>query len=163
MTTLSAIKLPVLKYVVLLGTFSLAMAFAGNDLVNFVGVPLTGMEAYQDYAANGSDNPDGFLMQTLMESAHTPTIFLIGAGLVMVLSLIFSKKAQNVVKTSVDLSRQDDGDEMFGSSPVARALVRNSHATSHFVTKFIPDSFLHWMDTRFNSEESKQGISGILL
>lgn len=155
MTTLSAIKLPVLKFVVLLGTFALAMAFAGNDLVNFVGVPLTGLEAYQDYMANGSGNPDTFLMQSLMASAHTPAIFLIGAGVVMVLSLIFSKKAQNVVKTSVDLSRQDDGDEMFGSSPVARALVRNSHATSNFVTKFIPDSLLHWIDTRFNSEEMK--------
>ena len=155
MTIASAIKLPVLKFVVLLGTFALAMAFAGNDLVNFVGVPLTGLEAYQDYVANGADNPDTFFMQSLMDSAHTPTIFLIGAGVVMVLSLIFSKKAQNVVKTSVDLSRQDDGDEMFGSSPVARALVRNSHATSNFITKFIPDSLLHWIDTRFNSEEMK--------
>lgn len=155
MTIASAIKLPVLKFVVLLGTFALAMAFAGNDLVNFVGVPLTGLEAYQDYVANGAGNPDTFFMQSLMDSAHTPTIFLIGAGVVMVLSLIFSKKAQNVVKTSVDLSRQDDGDEMFGSSPVARALVRNSHATSNFITKFIPDSLLHWIDTRFNSEEMK--------
>ena len=155
MTIASAFKLPVLKFVVLLGTFALAMAFAGNDLVNFVGVPLTGLEAYQDYVANGAGNPDTFFMQSLMDSAHTPTIFLIGAGVVMVLSLIFSKKAQNVVKTSVDLSRQDDGDEMFGSSPVARALVRNSHATLNFITKFIPDSFLHWIDTRFNSEEMK--------
>ncbi|MDO4195100.1 MAG: inorganic phosphate transporter, partial [Prevotellaceae bacterium] len=155
MTIASAIKLPVLKFVVLLGTFALAMAFAGNDLVNFVGVPLTGLEAYQDYVANGAGNPDTFFMQSLMDCAHTPTIFLIGAGVVMVLSLIFSKKAQNVVKTSVDLSRQDDGDEMFGSSPVARALVRNSHVTSNFITKFIPDSLLHWIDTRFNSEEMK--------
>ncbi len=73
----------------------------------------------------------------------------------MVLSLIFSKKAQNVVKTSVDLSRQDEGDEMFGSSPVARGLVRNGKATSKFVTKIVPDSLLHWIDTRFNSEEMK--------
>ena len=155
MTAMSALKLPVLKFVVLLGTFALAMAFAGNDLVNFVGVPLTGLEAYQDYVANGNGNPDAFLMNSLMDSAHTPVIYLILAGVVMVLSLIFSKKAQNVVKTSVDLSRQDDGDEMFGSSPVARALVRNSHATSNFITKFIPDSLLHWIDTRFNSEEMK--------
>ncbi|MCQ2258400.1 MAG: inorganic phosphate transporter [Bacteroidaceae bacterium] len=155
MTILSAFKLPVLKFVVLLGTFALAMAFAGNDLVNFVGVPLTGLEAYQDYVANGSDAPDAFMMHSLMDSAHTPTIFLILAGVVMVLSLIFSKKAQNVVKTSVDLSRQDEGDEMFGSSPVARTLVRNSNATSKFITKIIPDNILHWIDTRFNSEEMK--------
>lgn len=120
MTAASAMKLPVLRFVVLLGTFALAMAFAGNDLVNFVGVPLTGLEAYQDYVANGSGTPDTFLMQSLMESAHTPTIFLILAGVVMVLSLVFSKKAQNVVKTSVDLSRQDEGDEMFGSPHAKR-------------------------------------------
>ena len=153
MTALSALKLPVLKFVVLLGTFALAMAFAGNDLVNFVGVPLTGLEAYQDYMANGSGNPDTFLMGSLMESAHTPVIFLVAAGVVMVLSLVFSKKAQNVVKTSVDLSRQDDGDEMFGSSSVARTLVRNSNATAKFVTSILPDRLLRWIDTRFNSEE----------
>ena len=144
-----------LKFVVLLVTFALAMAFAGNDLVNFVGVPLTGLEAYQDYVANGTGNPDTFLMTSLMDSAHTPTIFLIGAGVVMVLSLIFSKKAQNVVKTSVDLSRQDEGDEMFGSSGVARTLVRRSTMASKFVGHIVPDGVLHWIDTRFNSEEMK--------
>ena len=155
MTALSAFKLPVLKFVVLLGTFALAMAFAGNDLVNFVGVPLTGLDAYQDFVANGSGDPDTFLMGSLMGGAQTPVVFLIAAGVVMVLSLIFSKKAQNVVKTSVDLSRQDEGDEMFGSSGVARTLVRNSNASSKFVAKIIPDSILHWIDTRFNSEEMK--------
>lgn len=155
MTALSALKVPVLKFVVLLGTFALAMAFAGNDLVNFVGVPLTGLDAYQDYVANGNGNPDAFFMQSLMDSAHTPVIFLILAGVVMVLSLIFSKKAQNVVKTSVDLSRQDEGDEMFGSSPAARSLVRNSNITAKFVSKLMPDSLLHWIDSRYNSEEMK--------
>ena len=128
MTLLSALKLPVLKCVVLFGTFALAMAFAGNDLVNFVGVPLTGLEAYQDYTANGNGDAQGFMMRSLMESAHTPVPYLIAAGVVMVLALIFSKKAQNVVKTSVDLSRQDGGDEMFGSSGVARTLVRTSRS-----------------------------------
>lgn len=155
MTVMSALKLPVLKVVVLLGTFALAMAFAGNDLVNFVGVPLTGLEAYQDYAANGAGDPDAFMMKSLMDSAHTPAVFLILAGVVMVLSLIFSKKAQNVVKTSVDLSRQDEGDEMFGSSPAARALVRNSHTTSKFIVRIMPDGLLKWIDSRFNSEEMR--------
>ncbi len=152
MTALSAFKLPVLKFVVLLGTFALAMAFAGNDLVNFVGVPLTGLEAYQDYVANGSGNPDGFLMTSLMESAHTPTIFLIIAGFVMVLSLVFSKKAQNVVKTSVDLSRQDEGDEMFGSSAVARTIVRTSSKMATRIVKFVPAPVGRWVDSRFNSD-----------
>ncbi len=152
MTIASAFRLPVLKFVVLLGTFALAMAFAGNDLVNFVGVPLTGLEAYQDYAANGSGNPDGFLMTSLMDSAHTPTIFLIIAGFVMVLSLVFSKKAQNVVKTSVDLSRQDEGDEMFGSSAVARTIVRTSSKMAGRIVKIVPAPVGKWIDSRFNSD-----------
>ncbi len=152
MTAASALKLPVLKFIVLLGTFALAMAFAGNDLVNFVGVPLTGLEAYQDYAANGGGNPEGFLMTSLMESAHTPTIFLVIAGFIMVLSLIFSKKAQNVVKTSVDLSRQDEGDEMFGSSGVARTIVRTSSKMANNIVKVIPAPIGKWVDSRFNSD-----------
>lgn len=118
MTLLSALRAPVLQGVVLLGTFALAMAFAGNDLVNFVGVPLTGLDAYNDYVAHGAGDAQSFYMKSLMQSAQTPTLYLILAGLVMVLALIFSKKARNVVKTSVDLSRQDEGDEMFGSDAV---------------------------------------------
>lgn len=131
MTLLSALRVPVLKFVVLLGPFALAMAFAGNDLVNFVGVPLTGLDAYNDFVAHGNGDTQGFLMQSLMNTAQTPLLYLMLAGVVMVLALMFSKKAQNVVKTSVDLSRQDEGDEMFGSSPTARILVRTaSHSAS---------------------------------
>ena len=101
MTALSAMRLPVLKMVVLLGTFALAMAFAGNDLVNFIGVPLTGLEAYNDYMANGNGDPSGFMMTSLMSSAHTPVVYLVTAGVVMVLALVFSKKAQNVDRKSV--------------------------------------------------------------
>lgn len=152
MTIFSAFKLPVLKFVVLFGTFALAMAFAGNDLVNFVGVPLTGLEAYKDYMANGSGDASLYMMKSLMDTSHTPTIYLLIAGVVMVLSLVFSKKAQNVVKTSVDLSRQDEGDEMFGSSGVARALVRNTQKTATVIGGLIPDRAKKWIDSRFNSE-----------
>ena len=152
MTFFSAFKLPVLKFVVLFGTFALAMAFAGNDLVNFVGVPLTGLEAYKDYMANGSGDASLYMMKSLMDTSHTPTIYLLIAGVVMVLSLVFSKKAQNVVKTSVDLSRQDEGDEMFGSSAVARALVRNTQKTATVIGGLIPDRAKKWIDSRFNSE-----------
>ena len=152
MTLLSAMKLPVLKFVVLFGTFALAMAFAGNDLVNFVGVPLTGLEAYNDYMANGNGEAQSFMMRSLMESAHTPAPYLFAAGVVMVLALVFSKKAQNVVKTSVDLSRQDEGDEMFGSSGVARTLVRTSRTLLGGVTAVLPRSVVQWVDSRFNAE-----------
>lgn len=152
MTFLSALKMPVLKFVVLLGTFALAMSFAGNDLVNFVGVPLTGLDAYNDFTANGGGDASAFMMKSLMDSAHTPTIYLVLAGVIMVLSLVFSRKAQNVVKTSVDLSRQDEGDEMFGSSAVARVLVRNAQKTANFISGIIPKSMAHWIDSRFNAD-----------
>ena len=152
LTLLSAMKLPVLKFVVLLGTFALAMAFAGNDLVNFVGVPLTGLEAWQDYTANGNGDAQGFMMRSLMESAHTPAPYLIAAGVVMVLALVFSKKAQNVVKTSVDLSRQDEGDEMFGSSGVARTLVRTFRNMANGMASVVPNGVARWIDSRFNAD-----------
>ncbi len=154
MTVLSAFKLPVLKFVVLLGTFALAMAFAGNDLVNFVGVPLTGLDAFQDYMRNGNGMPEGYMMESLMNPAQTPILYLIFAGVVMVLSLIFSKKAQNVVKTSVDLSRQDEGDEMFGSSAVARTIVRSSSRMANVVVGWIPAPVRVWIDKRFNSDSA---------
>lgn len=155
MTVLSAFKAPVLKFVVLLGTFALAMAFAGNDLVNFVGVPLTGLDAYNDFMANSNSDASTFMMTSLMNSAQTPTMYLVLAGVVMVLSLVFSKKAQNVVKTSVDLSRQDEGDEMFGSSAVARVIVRNTQKTANMISNLIPESMGKWIGSRFNADGAR--------
>ncbi len=155
MALLNLVKVNVLKFVVLLGTFALAMAFAGNDLVNFIGVPLAGLSSYQDYIANGSGDPYTFMMDSLNASANTPIVFLLGAGVVMVLSLTFSKKAQNVVKTSVDLSRQEEGDEMFGSSGVARTLVRSTTRMASSVSSFVPQSVAKWIDKRFNTDEAQ--------
>lgn len=155
MAVLNLFRVNVLKIVVLLGTFALAMAFAGNDLVNFIGVPLAGLSSYQDYMANGMGDPNTFMMHSLNESANTPMVFLLGAGIVMVLSLMFSKKAQNVVKTSVDLSRQDEGDEMFGSSGVARTLVRSSNRMATSFTSWMPTSVGRWIDRRFNTDDAQ--------
>jgi len=152
LTILSSLKVPVLKFVVLLGTFALAMAFASNDLVNFVGVPLTGLDAFTDFITNGDGDATTFMMSSLMESAKTPTLYLLLAGGVMVFSLTTSRKAQNVVRTSVDLSRQDNGDEMFGSSAVARVLVRNTQKTAAFFSSLIPQRSSRWIDSRFNAD-----------
>jgi len=154
MTVLSAFKVPVLKCIVLLGTFALAMAFAGNDLVNFVGVPLTGLDAYNDYMANGVGDASSYMMNSLMKSAQTPTVYLIIAGVIMVFSLVFSKKARNVMKTSVDLSRQDEGDEMFGSSKTARILVRTTQKIAAATASVIPVRLHRWIDSRFNSNSA---------
>lgn len=93
MQLLHICKVNVLKVIVLMGTFSLAMAFAGNDLVNFIGVPLSGLASYQDYVANGTGDAHSFLMGSLNGPADTPVYFLIGAGVIMVVSLATSKKA----------------------------------------------------------------------
>ena len=153
MTLLALVGVNLLKIVVLMGTFALAMAFAGNDLVNFVGVPLSGLDAFMDFSAHGNSDPHGFMMLSLQQSAQTPMLYLMIAGLVMVLALIFSKKAQNVVKTSVDLSRQDEGDEMFGSSRVARTLVRTSSRIASTVNRWMPMSVKNAIDKRFNTEQ----------
>ena len=131
------------------------MAFASNDLVNFVGIPLTGLDALNDFRANGNGNADAFLMTSLMNEAKTPTIYLILAGMIMVLSLVFSKKAQNVVKTSVDLSRQGAGDEMFGSSGVARTLVRHTSKLAQGIASIIPARVGKWVDSRFQRDDVK--------
>ncbi|MBQ8442790.1 MAG: inorganic phosphate transporter [Bacteroides sp.] len=143
-------KVNVFKVIVLMGTFALATAFAGNDLVNFIGVPLASLSAYQDFTANANGvGADSYLMGALNGPATTPAFYLFGAGAVMVIALITSKKAKNVIKTSVDLSRQDEGDEMFGSSGVARSLVRTTMNAAQTISKFIPESVKEWTDKRF--------------
>lgn len=147
-------KINVFKIVIFMGTFALALAFAGNDLVNFVGVPLAAYSAYQDFAANGAGQADTFMMSSLNENAKTPFIFLFLSGVVMVYALATSKKAQNVVKTSVDLSRQDEGEEMFGSSRVARSIVRGANNVNEFFSKYTPKPLVRWIDARFNKDEA---------
>ena len=140
MQVLHWLKVNVFKVVVLMGTFALALAFAGNDLVNFIGVPLAGFSSFIDYTANGSGNPDNFLMTSLLGPAKTPWYFLIGAGAIMVYALCTSKKAHAVIKTSVDLSRQDEGEETFGSTPIARTIVRFSMALANGISRITPNS-----------------------
>ena len=142
-------KVNVFKVIVLMGTFALATAFAGNDLVNFIGVPLAGLSAFQDFAANGGGEPMEYLMSSLNGPAKTPFFYLFIAGAIMVIALITSKKAKNVIKTSVDLSRQDEGDEMFGSSGVARSIVRSTMNVGQNIAKLIPESAKTWADKRF--------------
>ncbi len=155
MQILHWLKINVFKIVVLLGTFALALAFAGNDLVNFIGVPLAGYSSFLDYTANGAGYaPDSFLMTSLLGPASTPWYFLVGAGAIMVYALFTSKKAHAVIKTSVDLSRQDEGEETFGSTPIARTLVRISLNMSNSLSRIIPEGTKNWIDSRFRKDEA---------
>ena len=161
MQLLHICKVNVLKVIVLMGTFSLAMAFAGNDLVNFIGVPLSGLASYQDYIANGGGDAHGFLMDSLNGPANTPIYFLIGAGVIMVVSLATSKKAKNVTKTEIGLGSQQGGDEMFGSSRISRRLVRWTLSFLNWVRGITPPRVRRWFNRRFNVDETimDQGAS----
>ena len=153
MQVLHWLRVNVFKVVVLLGTFALALAFAGNDLVNFIGVPLAGYDSYLDYAAHGAGS-DTYLMSSLNEPARTPFLFLAAAGVIMVWTLCTSKKAQKVIKTSVDLSRQDEGEEMFGSSAVARSIVRTSMSLAQTLSNITPPRMRAWINARFSQDEA---------
>lgn len=149
------LKINVFKVVVLLGTFSLAMAFAGNDLVNFIGVPLTSLASYQDYMASGGGNLHGFMMESLNGPASTPFYFLIGAGMIMVVSLATSKKARQVTQTTVGLSAQSQGDEMFGSSRIGRSLVRGTLNILSWVNDHTPNSIKNWIACRMDATRTQ--------
>lgn len=156
MQVLHMLRVNVFKFIVLMGTFALAMAFAGNDLVNFIGVPLAGMDSFRDYMANSNGiGARDFMMTSLMESAQTPSIYLLAAGVVMIAAMATSKKARNVIKTSVNLSRQDEGDEMFGSSRAARSIVRVTQDGNGWVMQYMPKSISRWIDSRFNKQEAE--------
>ena len=145
------------KVIVLVGTFGLAMAFAGNDLVNFIGVPLAGFESFKAWMADGSPSPEAYQMGVLGAKVATPTYMLAIAGFVMIITLITSRKARSVVATTVDLSRQSEGEERFGSSIFSRALVRSTISLNKGIRFIIPPALIKTLDKRFlpNIEETQ--------
>ncbi len=166
MQLLHALRVNVFKVIVLCGTFALATAFAGNDLVNFIGVPLAGFSSFQDFSVNaGGAAPSDFMMNSLADSAHTPFYFLVAAGAIMVFALATSKKARRVVETEVGLSRSDEGEEMFGSSRAARSLVRWGNAVGRTVVKYTPSALAQFIDRRFKrpAEADEDGAAYDLL
>lgn len=151
-------KVNILRIIVLVGTFSLAMAFAGNDLVNFIGVPLAGLESYLVTMSDPSFNPDTYKMGVLMEPVKTPTLFLLAAGLIMVFTLFFSKKARTVTQTEVNLSRQGSGVESFASSGLSRSIVRGSVGFSKLINRLFPDKLTAFIESRFDSDSLRKKI-----
>lgn len=143
-------RINVLKIVVLVGTFALAMAFAGNDLVNFIGVPLAGYDSFITFINSPGANPDTFTMESLSGAVKTPLIFLLLSGVVMVITLYKSKKARTVIMTEVNLTRQDDdGDERFGSTALSRGIVSISLGINNFFSAFLPKNTKKWISGRF--------------
>jgi phosphate/sulfate permease len=140
-------KFPILKIVVLAGTFALAMAFASNDLVNFIGVSVAGFEAYDTWKSSGVA-ADSLLMVSLSKAYPAPTYMLVIAGIVMIFTLWFSKKAKTVTETEVSLGRQSEGLERFSSNRFARGLVRLTWKPNR-KTNTSSNGFFHWVENRF--------------
>ena len=154
---LHLLKVNIFKIIVLFGTFSLAMAFAGNDLVNFIGTPLAGLESFLDFTHNGNgEAAKSYTMDVLAGESALPYkhLFLLAAGIIMTTAVCTSKKAHKVVQTTVNLSRQDEGEEVFSSSRIARKTVRSVLNTTNAVSRYIPNNVKSWINTRFNSEEA---------
>lgn len=141
-------RLNIYRLVIGFGTFALAMAFAGNDLVNFIGVPIAALQSYQDWTVSGIA-PADFNMKGLTAAVRTPTLLLLLSGAVMIITLWFSSKAKGVVKTSVDLARQDEGDERFQPNYLSRQIVKFSIAAFDTFSKVIPTGLQRRIDKQF--------------
>jgi hypothetical protein len=141
-------RINILKPIVLIGTFALAMAFAANDLVNFIGVPLAGLNAFQ--VAKVNSNPLTMTMDSLRHGAPSNALFLLLSGIIMIVALWFSRKARTVTATELNLGRQDEGYERFGSSPLSRAVVRMVASLGEGMKKLIPPPIRKKLNQRFD-------------
>lgn len=150
----SALKQNIYKIVIIVGTFALALAFAGNDLVNFIGVPIAAWQSYEAWMASGAP-ASGFAMSVLAEKVDTPTMLLILAGAIMVATLWLSKKSMTVLETEQNLSRQSEGAEKYSSNTISRLLVRGSVYLGNVLSFLLPKSVHEKIDQRFAAIEYK--------
>ena len=145
---ITTFKHNIYKLIIIVGTFALALAFAGNDLVNFIGVPIAAWQSYEAWVASGVAASD-FSMEVLASKVPTPTLLLFISGLVMVLTLWFSKKAKYVTETEINLSREGDGKERFQPNWMSRGLVRLAMAMSQMSSVVLPESWQTKIEKQF--------------
>ena len=148
-------KTNIYKIIILIGTFALALAFAGNDLVNFIGVPIAAWQSYEAWLASGVAANE-FSMEVLASKVPTPNALLLAAGMIMVITLWFSSKAKRVVKTSIDLSKQGDTKERFNPNFISRFLVRSATKASLALDKVTPKPINDFIEKQF---EEKSALS----
>ena len=144
-------KTNIYKIIILIGTFALALAFAGNDLVNFIGVPIAAWQSYEAWIASGVAANE-FSMEVLASKVPTPNALLLAAGMIMVLTLWFSSKAKRVVKTSIDLSKQGDTKERFNPNFISRFLVRSATKASLLLDKVTPKPINDFIEKQFEQK-----------
>ena len=147
---MTVFKTNIYRLIIIIGTFALALAFAGNDLVNFIGVPIAALDAFQKWMASGVA-PDAFSMAALSGKVETPTILLVAAGLIMVITLWFSNKAKKVVKTSIDLSSQSATEERFKPNFLSRGFVRFSIYMNALTAKVLPETWQTKINKQFET------------
>ena len=145
---ISLFQINILKPVVLVGTFALAMAFAANDLVNFIGVPLAGLNAY--YTAIASSDPLNITMVALSKKVQSHTLLLLSAGVIMVLTLWFSKKARTVTETEISLGQQEEGTERFESIWLSRSIVSMAHSVIESIKSLTPQAVRNHIGRRMD-------------
>lgn len=136
------------KIVIVLGTFGLALAFSGNDLVNFIGVPIAGWESYNVWVSSGVE-ASKFSMTSLASQSETPTVLLFISGAIMVLTLWFSKKARYVAETEINLSREGSAQERFEPNFLSRGIVRGTVLANQYVNDLLPESTKDLIEKRF--------------
>ncbi|MBC8767401.1 inorganic phosphate transporter [Arenibacter sp. BSSL-BM3] len=142
------LKYDVYKLIIIVGTFALALAFAGNDLVNFIGVPIAAWQSFEAWQASGIPANE-FSMTVLADKVPTPTVLLFVAGMVMVLTLWFSKKARYVTQTEINLSREGESKERFQPNFLSRGIVRSAMMLSTVTSALLPKSLQERIDSNF--------------
>lgn len=142
------LKRNILPVVIIVGTFGLALAFSGNDLVNFIGVPMAAWHSYEAWSASGVD-PTAFSMEVLAQKVPAEPILLFIAGAIMVLTLWLSKKARTVAETEISLSRQGEGAEKFQPNLLSRIVVRGTQGIGYVLNSMIPKSIQEKIDLKF--------------
>ena len=153
-------KVRILKWIIMAGTFSIALAFAGNDLVNFIGVPVAALNAFEFWRASGME-PDQMYMTALAGDVPTPTIILLLASTVMVLTMWFSKKSRNITMTELNLAKQHhDGYERFQPNFMSRGVVRFAVLLNKTVTDIVPEPVQRYIDKRFSIPKNHRTIKG---
>ncbi|UGS23306.1 inorganic phosphate transporter [Flavobacterium channae] len=152
---MSVVRFNIFKFIIIVGTFGLALAFAGNDLVNFIGVPIAAYQAYEMYAAPGQTlGATEFMMSGLEgENLPAPFIFLAAAGAIMVYTLWTSKKARTVLETEQNLSRQGEGNEKYNANNLSRNLVRAIMYVGNIISFILPKSLQKKLDAQFVQPE----------
>ena len=144
----SILKVNIYTIVICVGTFALALAFAGNDLVNFIGVPIAGYQSYLAWIGSGVE-ADAYFMGALSEKVAAPTLILLGAGIIMIVTLWTSSKAKSVIKTSIDLSRQEETIERFEPNFLSRGLVRLGAYFQKSFLKILPNNSINFIERQY--------------